>query len=238
MPTAEGRFPALRMDGPAAGKFARRDTPSGRGAGKADQRRGLHAGGYSWGYDEGGIWVDHGCRGLLPSGVLSGREKNRGGESIVALLFRMMAGGIYCEGGTRAADVDLIRQHSEAACQEGYSWGFDDRGNLGGPMDAAAEFCGAGRTSGPQHQGGQGGPAAIALLRFRMTGEGISARWTCGGGVQLVKQRSGGGRARKDIRGGPTSGGFGWTTDAGRDLCGDAAEVKDTVKEHRMDVAL
>src|ERR1700730_9264049 len=81
--------------------------------------------GYSWGYDESGIWVDHGCRAYFRVEFERPGE-NRGGESIVRCTSDE-GGRHYCEADTRG-DVELIRQHSEAACQEGYSWGFDERG--------------------------------------------------------------------------------------------------------------
>ena len=81
--------------------------------------------GYSWGYDEGGIWVDHGCRAYFRV-EFERHGENRGGETIVRCSSDD-GGRRYCDADTRG-DVELIRQHSEAACREGYSWGFDERG--------------------------------------------------------------------------------------------------------------
>jgi len=59
MPTADGRFPALRMT--AGGAIARRIRERAW-RWKSNQAVLACMQGYSWGYDEGGIWVDHGCR--------------------------------------------------------------------------------------------------------------------------------------------------------------------------------
>jgi len=157
----------------AGGAIARRIRER-RGAGKADQRRGLHAGVFV-GYDEGGIWVDHGCRAYFRV-EFERQGENRGGESIVRCSSDD-GGRHYAEADTRG-DVDLIRQHSEAACQEGYSWGFDDRG-IWVDHGCRAEFV-AQPYERPQHQGGQGGAGRNRSIALRDDGEGIFARWTCG----------------------------------------------------------
>jgi len=74
--------------------------------------------GYSWGYDEGGIWVDHGCRAYF---TLQGP----GAQT----LYCPSDDGHrhYCEVDTRGGVV-LVKRRSGAACQEGYSWGADGRG--------------------------------------------------------------------------------------------------------------
>src|SRR5215813_6149958 len=74
--------------------------------------------GYSWGYDEGGIWVDHGCRAYFtlqaPTGQTLYCPSDDGHKH-------------YCEVDTRGG-VALVKQSSGAGCQEGYSWGYDGRG--------------------------------------------------------------------------------------------------------------
>jgi len=62
---------------------------------------------------------NHGCRAYFRV-EFERQGENRGGESIVRCSSDD-GGRHYCEADTRG-DVDLIRQHSEAACQEGYSW--------------------------------------------------------------------------------------------------------------------
>src|SRR5258706_132688 len=127
--------------------------------------------GRSWGYNDRGIWVDHGCRAEF---AVRGTAYANGGRQ-------------YCEADTRG-DVDLIRQHSEAACQEGYSWGFDDRG-IWVDHGCRAEFV-AQPYERPQHQGGQGGQAQ-SLYCASDDGRRNFCPLDVRGGVQLVKQRSG-----------------------------------------------
>jgi hypothetical protein len=84
--------------------------------------------GYSWGYDQRGIWVDHGCRADFI--VNSFNESNNRGDY-------GSGGQISCssdDGGRRICPVDthggvqMTRQRSDARCQQGYSWGYDRRG--------------------------------------------------------------------------------------------------------------
>jgi len=83
--------------------------------------------GYSWGYDQRGVWVDHGCRADFQ---LTGRRSGRnfGGDSPNYI------GSLKCSSdlGTRQAcpvdtrgGVRLVRQVSQSACRLGYSWGYD-----------------------------------------------------------------------------------------------------------------
>ena len=78
----------------------------------------------------------------------------------------------YCEADTRG-DVDLIRQHSDAPCEEGVSWGFDRRG-IWVDHGCRAEFV-AQPNERPQHPEGMvaRGSRSIAL---RMTGEEFFVR--------------------------------------------------------------
>src|SRR5215469_14873332 len=73
--------------------------------------------GYSWGYDGGGIWVDHGYRAYFtlqtPNGQTLYCPSDDGHKH-------------YCEVDTRGGVV-LVKQRSGAACQQGYSWGYDSR---------------------------------------------------------------------------------------------------------------
>jgi len=166
----------------------RRNCPADTRAGVALEKQTSGAAcmqGYSWGYDEGGIWVDHGCRAYFRV-EFERQGENRGGESIVRCSSDD-GGRHYCEADTRG-DVDLIRQHSEAACQEGYSWGFDDRG-IWVDHGCRAEFV-AQPYERPQHQGGQGGPAQ-SLYCASDDGRRNFCPLDVRGGVQLVKQRSG-----------------------------------------------
>lgn len=80
--------------------------------------------GLSWGSDDRGIWVDRGCRAdfaLIPYGY-------RGSEPSNTVSCSSDDGNRhYCptSGNVR---VQLVKQKSDSACQQGYSWGSDDRG--------------------------------------------------------------------------------------------------------------
>ncbi|MEL1266238.1 DUF3011 domain-containing protein [Pseudoxanthomonas putridarboris] len=102
--------------------------------------------GRSWGYDRGGIWVNHGCRAEFRSGY-------GGGGSIGGQRIR-------CEsdnGRTRTCavpsrgEVRLVRQLSSARCTEGHSWGRQ-RDAIWVSRGCRAEFEVAGR--GGQWGGG------------------------------------------------------------------------------------
>ncbi|HWN75304.1 MAG TPA: DUF3011 domain-containing protein [Candidatus Udaeobacter sp.] len=141
--------------------------------------------GYSWGYDQGGIWVDHGCRAYFRVEYERPGE-NRGAESIVRCSSDD-GGRHYCEADTRG-DVDLIRQHSEAPCDEGVSWGFDQRG-IWVDHGCRAEFV-AQPNERPEHTRGSGGPTQ-SLYCASDDGRRNYCQVDARGGVQLVKQRSG-----------------------------------------------
>jgi len=105
--------------------------------------------GYSWGSDEQGIWVDHGCRADFSVGRSAvfqdqsnanrdanhdGRVDDRDRRDYRDRNFQTIA----CSSGdmrrhscaveTRNADVRMVTQHSEAACTRGYSWGTSKHG--------------------------------------------------------------------------------------------------------------
>ena len=84
--------------------------------------------GYSWGYDQRGIWVDRGCRadfsvntGYSPGGPGYGQ----GGQTITCSSDSGKRN--YCPADTRRG-VQLVKQRSDARCTQGYSWGYDQRG--------------------------------------------------------------------------------------------------------------
>jgi hypothetical protein len=96
--------------------------------------------GYSWGTDNRGIWVDHGCRADFQVEGRDGgdrdhdrdhngyRSDNQGpdqGQVISCSSDDMHRH--YCPADTRGG-VELIKQHSDSSCQQGRSWGFNGRG--------------------------------------------------------------------------------------------------------------
>lgn len=105
--------------------------------------------GYSWGSDDRGIWVDHGCRAdfAIERGHDGwNRDHDRDGDhdrdrdqdgyrgdnygsgqgQIVSCSSDDMHRH-YCPADTRGG-VQLIKQHSDSSCRQGRSWGFNKRG--------------------------------------------------------------------------------------------------------------
>jgi hypothetical protein len=99
--------------------------------------------GYSWGTDENGVWVDHGCRADFTVGEYRNdqnqngvyqeanrddghtRQDDRNSQTISCNSDDEKRHS--CSFDTRGG-VRLLAQHSDAACNEGYSWGSDERG--------------------------------------------------------------------------------------------------------------
>jgi Protein of unknown function (DUF3011) len=89
--------------------------------------------GYSWGYDQRGIWVDRGCRAdfTVNTGYRPGAPGYRpgsgspGGQAITCSSDN--GSRKYCPADTRRG-VQLVKQRSDARCTQGYSWGYDQRG--------------------------------------------------------------------------------------------------------------
>lgn len=80
--------------------------------------------GYSWGYDQRGIWVDHGCRADFAVSSWNGAGPGVG-QSITCSSDD--GNRHYCSANTRRG-VQMVKQRSDARCQQGYSWGYDQRG--------------------------------------------------------------------------------------------------------------
>jgi hypothetical protein len=75
--------------------------------------------GESWGYDEKGVWVDHGCVGEFAAGPPAPAGK--------MLTCTSDGGRIYCDAST-GRGVQLAKQRSTAPCTKGDSWGYDGLG--------------------------------------------------------------------------------------------------------------
>ncbi len=93
--------------------------------------------GYSWGYGDRNIWVDHGCRADFV--VDPYRER----EPITISCSSDDGHRHYCPVDVPGR-VRLAQQRSESACQEGYSWGADDR-NIWVDHGCRADFVIEGR---------------------------------------------------------------------------------------------
>lgn len=76
----------------------------------------------SWGFDEEGIWVDHGCKGEFALGSEAPAE---GDDKLVSCS--SYGGKKYCQADTRFG-AKLVQQRSSTACTQGTSWGFDEQG--------------------------------------------------------------------------------------------------------------
>jgi hypothetical protein len=85
--------------------------------------------GYSWGTDNRGVWVDHGCRADFA--VEEGRDHHdnyyRGGSGQVVSCSSDDMHRHYCTADTRGG-VRLVKQNSDSRCEQGRSWGYDNRG--------------------------------------------------------------------------------------------------------------
>jgi hypothetical protein len=93
----------------------------------------------TWGFDQNinAIWVDRGCRGIFAEagGWGGGRPGGEGrpgwGDDRPQRTIDCGShnGGYgHCDVDTRYGRPRLIRQDSDARCQEGYSWGVDRDG--------------------------------------------------------------------------------------------------------------
>jgi hypothetical protein len=91
--------------------------------------------GYSWGRDHHGVWVDHGCRAdfevvrrdnYRDDAYRSDDYDRRAGIQAITCSSDDM-NRHYCPADTHGG-VRLYKQLSDARCEEGYSWGFDEHG--------------------------------------------------------------------------------------------------------------
>lgn len=112
--------------------------------------------GYSWDYDDRGIWVDKGCRADF---LLSGNagQDNGGGQTITCSSNdgRRQT----CPAMTRYG-VQMTNQRSGSPCIEGQTWGFDQSG-IWVDKGCRADFLVGGSNSG----GGYGPPVPSRTVR-------------------------------------------------------------------------
>jgi uncharacterized protein YegP (UPF0339 family) len=78
----------------------------------------------SWGYDRQGIWVDHGCRADFEVG----NARWNGWDSGYNIYCASDDGRRHVCPTDTSGGVRLIRQRSNASCDLGRSWGYNDRG--------------------------------------------------------------------------------------------------------------
>jgi len=174
--------------------------------------------GYSWGTDDRGIWVDHGCRAdfeVERSSYSGGRGDGDGYGR------RRDAQTVTCsseDGGRHSCNVPansrvrMARQRSGSACTEGYSWGTDDRG-IWVDHGCRADFEVVSRRGGyrdvPPRDGGNYDSGRRYNDQGRQvncsdeSGNGTHCNVNVSGGVEMIKQRSGS----------PCRRGYSWGTD-------------------------
>jgi hypothetical protein len=87
--------------------------------------------GRTWGYDERGIWVEHGCQGdfQIASGDGDGDADDATATPDVQSIYCASddLGRHRCWANTRNG-VRLLRQISETPCDYNRTWGYDERG--------------------------------------------------------------------------------------------------------------
>ncbi len=90
--------------------------------------------GRTWGDSGGGVWVDQGCSGVFAEDYGRGHGNyddgyggGQGGGATINCKSRDYRQQ-FCPVDVRGGRVYLERQQSRAACIEGRSWGWDERG--------------------------------------------------------------------------------------------------------------
>lgn len=82
--------------------------------------------GQNWGWRNGMVWVNGGCRARFGDAGGNGGPGNGSNRQVTcASKDRRFT---YCAWNRGDGRPRLIEQQSDTACREGYSWGFDNRG--------------------------------------------------------------------------------------------------------------
>ena len=153
--------------------------------------------GKSWGFDRGGVWVDHGCRADFA--INAYQYRGPAPDSIGTISCSSDDGKRhYCtiDSGGR---VRLQQQRSGSPCREGYSWGSDDKViwvDHGCRADFAVEGGqgGGDRTPFGDTQFGRSDYLGGQDLVISCSSDDMHRHYCPAdtrGGVQLVRQRSG-----------------------------------------------
>ena len=141
--------------------------------------------GYSWGYDQRGIWVDRGCRADFSINTYRPGGPGYGPGGGVITCSSDDGGRKYCPANTRGG-VSMVRQRSDARCQQGYSWGYDQRG-IWVDRGCRADFS----VNTGYSPGGPGyGQGGQTITCSSDSGKRNYCPADTRRGVQLVKQRS------------------------------------------------
>ena len=83
--------------------------------------------GRDWGYDETGVWVDHGCRAEFTVSTAGMPPMTSAGSRPVILCESNDGHRGYCQADTTWG-VTLSRKLSDANCIRGETWGYDANG--------------------------------------------------------------------------------------------------------------
>jgi len=141
--------------------------------------------GYTWGYDQRGIWVDRGCRADFVVGRGRPGGNYRASESTITCSSDDGRRN-YCKADTRGG-VQMVNQRSGSPCTQGYSWGYDQRG-IWVDRGCRADFViGRGRPGGNYRPPVSGGTITCSSDDGKRHYCDADTR----GGVTLANQRSG-----------------------------------------------
>lgn len=87
--------------------------------------------GHDWGYDQNGVWVDHGCRAdFTVGGYLNGSAAPMTSAAITRPAVKCESSDgkrSFCRADT-SFGVTMLRQNSDSACVRGQTWGYDQDG--------------------------------------------------------------------------------------------------------------
>jgi hypothetical protein len=141
--------------------------------------------GYSWDYDDRGIWVDHGCRADFPLSGNAGLDS--GGQAITCSSED--GGRHHCSAMTQNG-VQMTRQRSGSPCIEGQTWGFDQSG-IWVDRGCRADFAVGGNNSYGNGYGNQPGSSRTVRCSSGDGNRNYCNVDTQNARIRMIKQISG-----------------------------------------------
>lgn len=153
--------------------------------------------GRSWGTDDRGIWVDHGCRADFD--VDRSNYGVSGSPSETVTCSSDDGNRNYCRIAPNYRRVRMVHQRSGSPCDEGRSWGTDDRGlwvDHGCRADFVVERgrygnADYGTINNPNHGAADYNGREKVITCSDESGHGHHCDAITNGGVEMVRQRSG-----------------------------------------------
>ncbi|HLH03564.1 MAG TPA: DUF3011 domain-containing protein [Bryobacteraceae bacterium] len=153
--------------------------------------------GRSWGTDDRGIWVDHGCRADFDVDR-SSYGASGGSPSETITCSSDNGGRNYCRIAPNYTRVRMVHQRSGSRCEEGYSWGTNDHGlwvDHGCRADFVVERGNYGNAdygtiNNPNHGAGDYQGREKVVTCADESGHGNHCNAIVAGGVEMVRQRS------------------------------------------------